>query len=76
MQGPTSRGPAVSPMQMRRLVLGKTQGEVARDAGVTKQALSRYERGAGRPHPKRIYRLAVAYGYAKEVEQFVQLLCG
>lgn len=44
----------------RRLVLGKTQGEVAKDARVTKAAMSAYENGTRRPHPKRIRDLAFA----------------
>lgn len=48
------------PLTRRRLVLGKTQGDVAKDARVTKAAMSAYENGLRRPHPKRIRDLAFA----------------
>lgn len=50
----------MSPLLKRRLVLGKTQGDIAKEARVTKAAMSLYENGQRRPHPKRIRDLAFA----------------
>lgn len=50
----------MSPLCKRRLVLGKTQGDIAKEARVTKAAMSLYENGQRCPHPKRIRDLAFA----------------
>lgn len=53
---------SISALARRRLVLGKTQTEVAKDARMTTAAVSNYENGTRRPHPRRIRDLAFALG--------------
>lgn len=60
------------PLTRRRLVLGKTQKEVAKDARVTKAAMSAYENGTRRPHPRRIRDLAFALNL--QPQELVDLL--
>lgn len=61
-----------SPLRRRRLVLGKTQAQVADDARVTKAAVSAYENGIRTPHPRRIH--ALAFALQIHPEQLVDLL--
>lgn len=56
----TKRNETLPPLKRRLLILGKTQGQVARDIGVTPAAMSEYVNGVTKPHPKRIRPLAIA----------------
>ena len=48
------------PLMKRRLVLGKTQGEIAKEARMTKAAMSLIENRKRNPSPRRIRDLAFA----------------
>jgi transcriptional regulator with XRE-family HTH domain len=65
-------GREMSPLERQRLIIGKTQGQVAADARCTKAAVSAYENRARRPHPKRIRDLA--HALQLPIEQLVDLL--
>lgn len=51
-------------IERRRLVLGLSQTELARGAGVSFQQIQKYEGGVNRIAASRIYRIAAALGCA------------
>ena len=62
----------LTPLAKQRLVIGKTQAEMARVIGFTKSAYSQIESGRTRPHPHRVADMARAFGI--DVESFVELI--
>lgn len=62
----------ITPIQRRRMVIGKTQTDVAKDARMTKAAVSLIENGKRIPHPRRVRDLAFALQL--QPEQLVDLI--
>lgn len=58
--------PELTPIRRHLLVIGKTQTEIARDARMTKAAVSAYVNRLRTPQPRRIRDLAFALQVSPE----------
>jgi len=54
-------------LAVARILKGKTQGELAREAGIPQSELSKVERGHYLPNPELERRLKEVYGWTEEI---------